>query len=221
MGSSALDLFSIDLEGKEALTVQEILDEIIPCLVTHFSGLKSSIPRRSLSAPPGPDSTDPKIEGLGRQVIPEPTKKTGLKSNGRNRNRNRNRTKTKNGKNGDGNNNSSSHSDVPYDEAQLCEQLDGLQRDLSYISEELDRLKKTEVSVGGLVKALVEHCIKEFQGLKQSQEQAVDPSSGGNAATQLNPMLIKLSRVTHIISRLKLQIPIPHRILSASSDAHR
>lgn len=220
MDSAAPDLSSVIPGPNETLTVQAINDRIIPLLLTHFSDLRGSIPRLLITALPAADPADPKSSGVDRQVASKPTKKPSKR-------RNKTKTKTKKEKIGDGNidkNNNSSHSDVPDDEAQLCEQIDLLQRDLSYIREELERLKRSEDSVGGLVRELLEHCLSAFQGLKQAQAQAVDPdggSGGGNARLQPNQMQINLSLVTSFISRLKLQIPFSRRFLSASSDAHR
>ncbi|OWM86413.1 hypothetical protein CDL15_Pgr021500 [Punica granatum] len=221
MASSDHDL-SVILKPNEILTVEIINDQIIPFLLTHFSDLRSSIPRQTTLALPAPDSTSSKSAVLDPQVTSNPTDSPRLKS------KNRPKAKTKHKKNGHRNSSNKSNSgqqDVLKDEAQLCEQIDRLHRDLSYIREELDRLKRIEDSVGGLVRELVQYSTDNaFMGLKKAQAQADDLDSGGggsSAVLQLHEMQIKLSLVTYIISRLKLQIPYSHRILSTSSDAHR
>ncbi|KAF8032688.1 hypothetical protein BT93_D1571 [Corymbia citriodora subsp. variegata] len=100
------------------------------------------------------------------------------------------------------------HDDVNH---QLWNQIKRLERDLGYVKDALAKLTEIEDSVGELIKKL----------LQQSKDAASMISSQTPGATNGNSkkILVQLSGLTEIFTKLKLQIPSPRKLSSLTSHA--
>ncbi|KAF8032780.1 hypothetical protein BT93_D1620 [Corymbia citriodora subsp. variegata] len=130
--SSGTDLSRLDVPDQD-LTVQIIIDRIIPCLLDFFHQVKERI------IPPQIDKSQGLSDGSDRRG--QDTKKEEKKKKPRSYSYGKEAT-------GD---------DVHDDyNLQLGIQIDRLNRDLGYVKDSLHKLKKIEDSVGMLIKTLVE-----------------------------------------------------------------
>ncbi|KAF8032781.1 hypothetical protein BT93_D1621 [Corymbia citriodora subsp. variegata] len=188
---------------SDPIPTVQVIESIIPSLLSYFSLVKQRLPPRKASQSHG---------NINRTMsLPIGSLRDGSDSNGRGgESRNKKKNSRRSNRDGKEATNHPLHDDL---NVQPHYQIERLIRDLSYVKDALDKNRKIEDSVSKHIKTLFERSkIAAFQ----DSTQAPGAIHGNSKNIQA-----QLSELTEIVTKVKLYIPPSYKLSSSTSDAYR